>query len=39
MARSNENMVFCSFRMYLSNPQHLKVAKSKLTFKIKMTRR
>lgn len=27
MARSNENMVFCSFRMYLSNPQHLKVAK------------
>lgn len=27
MACSNENMVFCSFRMYLSNPHHLKVAK------------
>lgn len=27
MARSDENVVFCSIRMYLNNPQHLKVAK------------
>lgn len=27
MARTDENVVFCSFRMYLNNPQHLKVAK------------
>lgn len=28
MARSDENTVFCSFRMYLSNPQHLRIAKA-----------
>ena len=28
MARSEENTVFCSFRMYLSNPQHLRIAKA-----------
>ena len=28
MARLDENMVFCSFRMYLNNPQHLKIAKA-----------
>lgn len=28
MAHSDENTVFCSFRMYLSNPQHLRIAKA-----------
>ena len=28
MARSDENVVSSSFRMYLNNPQHLKVAKA-----------
>ncbi len=28
MARASEEVVFCSFRMYLDNPQHLKVAKA-----------
>ena len=28
MARSDENVVFCSFRMYLDNPQHLRIAKA-----------
>lgn len=27
MARSNENVIFCSIRMYLNNPQHFKIAK------------
>ena len=27
MARADDNVVFCSIRMYLNNPQHLKVAK------------
>jgi len=27
MARSKEEMIFCSLRMYLDNPQHLKIAK------------
>ena len=27
MARAKEETVFCSFRMYLDNPKHMKVAK------------